>query len=71
MEGDPETRKKVKLIETIQNEAKKWKNGIYDKNELDANKLIKLPSENIKMLLENIKNGRRSDKTHRNDILRM
>jgi hypothetical protein len=30
MDGDPETQKNVKLIETILNEAKKWKNGIYN-----------------------------------------
>jgi hypothetical protein len=68
-DGNPESRKKVKLIETIQNKAKKWKYGIYGRNELDTNKLIKLPSKNITMLLENIKNGRRNDKTKIHDIL--
>jgi hypothetical protein len=49
-EGNPESRKK------------EWKNGIYDKNELYINKPIKLSIKNIKMLLENTKNGRRFDR---------
>jgi hypothetical protein len=48
MDGDPENWKKVKMIETILNEATKWKNGIYD---VDTNKGLKLPNRNIKMLL--------------------
>jgi hypothetical protein len=36
MDGDPEIQKMVKLIETILNQAKKWKYGIYNKNELET-----------------------------------
>jgi hypothetical protein len=66
--GDPDTRKKEKLIEIIQDEAKNWKHGMYDEKELQTEKLLKLPTKNIKMLLENIKKSRRNDKTKQNNI---
>jgi hypothetical protein len=62
MDGDPDTQNKVDLIETILSKSKKWENGIYDEQGLDTNILLKLPCKIIKMLLENIKNGRRNDR---------
>jgi hypothetical protein len=57
--GQPDGRKKEKIIEIIAGEHKKCAdNKIYEDHELDPKELQRIPLENLQMIHTNIKNVR-------------
>jgi hypothetical protein len=56
---NPENRKKEKLIETILGEFELLDEGIYDKDEMETEKLMLMPVENLQMMEVNIENAKK------------
>jgi hypothetical protein len=67
--GDSEFRKKEKIIEKIIGESEKTKYRVYSKSELERDKLLQSPLENLQMIITNIKNEKESRKKRRNKIV--
>jgi hypothetical protein len=60
LQGEPEKRKKEKLIEVIIGESEIMKYQEYPKEELDKENLLQLPKENLQMIENNLKNAKKS-----------
>jgi hypothetical protein len=60
LQGEPEKRKKEKLIEVIIGESEIMEYQDYPKEELDKEKLLQLPKENLQMIENNLKNAKKS-----------
>jgi hypothetical protein len=61
-DGDPELRKKEKIIEIIQGESKMLPHSLYSPAELTMEHLIALPKDNLVMVEHNIKNAKISNR---------
>jgi Zn finger protein HypA/HybF involved in hydrogenase expression len=68
-DGDPETRKKEKVIEIILGESENTNYETYKKMELENDTLIRLPLENLQMLEINIKNEKKRRRTEKKKML--
>jgi hypothetical protein len=66
--GDPEKRKKEKLIEVIQGESAIMNYEIYSLEELETDELLGSPIENLEMLVANLKNEKERQRKEKNNV---
>jgi uncharacterized protein YejL (UPF0352 family) len=68
-DGDPEKRKKEKLAETIQGESELLKYSVYAKSEVGLEILLNMPTNNLVMLVYNLKNAKESKRNEKLNML--